>query len=153
MTDNEIKKDFVYTKMTDSFEIRKALLEVSHWCTSEYGRLVIQDAIDLINRQKAEADKKDTEIDILIRKKEALNDEISELKAEIERLKDIAKNTLSESVRLCDCILNVKTKAIKEFAERLKAISHPYGDTQMVFELQIDNLVKEMTEGDSNETD
>ena len=37
-----------------------------------------------------------------------------------------------------------KAKAIKEFAERLKEISHPYADTQMVFEVQIDNLLKEM---------
>lgn len=39
-------------------------------------------ALDIINRQK-------TEIDILIRKKEALKDEISELKAEVERLQEI----------------------------------------------------------------
>ena len=40
----------------------------------------------------------------------------------------------------------VKFEAIKEFAERLKAISHPYAPahTQVIFESQIDNLVKEM---------
>ena len=37
-----------------------------------------------------------------------------------------------------------KAESIKEFAKRLKAVSHPYADTQIVFELQIDNLVKEM---------
>ena len=42
-----------------------------------------------------------------------------------------------------------KSEAIKEFAERLKAVSHPYADTQIVFELQIDNLVEEMA-GDDN---
>lgn len=36
---------------------------------------------EIINRQKAE-------IDILIRKKEALQDEVAELRAEVERLKD-----------------------------------------------------------------
>lgn len=49
--------------------------------------------LDLINRQKAEIAKKDTEIDILIRKKETLNDEIAELKAEIERLKELLKSS------------------------------------------------------------
>ena len=39
-------------------------------------------ALDIIKQR-------DTEIDILIRKKEALKDEISELKAEVERLKEI----------------------------------------------------------------
>ena len=42
----------------------------------------ISNALDLINRKKSE-------IDILIRKKETLKDEISELRAEVERLKEI----------------------------------------------------------------
>lgn len=41
--------------------------------------------LELINRQKAE-------IDILIRKKNTLKDEIAEQKAEIERLKDLLKS-------------------------------------------------------------
>lgn len=48
------------------------------------------DALDLIKRQRAEIEQKDIEIDILIRKKEALKDEISELQSEVERLKEIA---------------------------------------------------------------
>ena len=76
-------------------------------------------ALDLINRQKT--------------KNAELQHKNSELEAEIERLEDSNKG-----VEL------IKSEAIKEFAERLKAISHPYGNTQMVFELQIDNLVKEM---------
>ena len=42
---------------------------------------VTEKAIDLINRQQAE-------IDILIRKKESLRDEICELQTEVERLKE-----------------------------------------------------------------
>lgn len=38
----------------------------------------------------------------------------------------------------------IKSEAVKEFADRLIAVSHPYADTQMVFEIQIKNLVKEM---------
>ena len=44
------------------------------------------EALDLINRQKEEISKKDIEIDILIRKKEDLSDEVSDLRAEVERL-------------------------------------------------------------------
>lgn len=43
-----------------------------------------------------------------------------------------------------ECCEEAQAEAVKEFAERLKAVSHPYANTQMVFELQIDNLVKEM---------
>lgn len=41
-----------------------------------------KETLDMLNRQKAE-------IDILIRKKESLRDEIAEQQAEIERLKEI----------------------------------------------------------------
>ena len=43
-------------------------------------------------------------------------------------------------------IKSAKSEAIKEFAERLKATSHPCGDTYIVYGDRIDNLVKEMTE-------
>ena len=46
---------------------------------------MINTVIDLTNRQKAEIEKKDIEIDILIRKNETLKDEIAELKVENER--------------------------------------------------------------------
>ena len=94
-----------------------------------------------IHHQRVELDKKDTEIDILIRKKEALSDEVSELKAEIERLKFpkfLVENTLSEkeisemlkmgrvgvvphieySIKRIDED-GIRAEAIKEFAERL----------------------------------
>ena len=52
-----------------------------------------QSALDLINRQKAE-------IDILIRKKEALRDEIAEQQAEIERLREKIKSLYKELERI-----------------------------------------------------
>lgn len=60
-------------------------------CYDEDGfhTIPMKDALDLINRQKAEIEQKDIEIDILIRKKEALRDEICELQSEVERLKEI----------------------------------------------------------------
>lgn len=45
-------------------------------------------ALNLIKRQKTEIKQKDIEIDILIRKKESLRDEIRELQSEVERLKE-----------------------------------------------------------------
>jgi hypothetical protein len=56
-------------------------------CTDGCIQILMVQALDLINRQKSEIEKKDIEIDILIRKKEALKDEVSELRAENERLK------------------------------------------------------------------
>lgn len=51
-----------------------------------------QEAIDIINRQKAEIEKKNIEIDILISKKDMLQDENSELMAEVESLKEALKD-------------------------------------------------------------
>lgn len=51
-----------------------------------------KNALDLINRQKDELAKKNTEIDILIRKKEILQDEICELQADNAALKDALHN-------------------------------------------------------------
>jgi predicted RNase H-like nuclease len=107
--------------------------------------LLMRDALDLFNRQKAELSKKDTEIDILIRKKEALRDEISELKAEIERLE-------FDNVHWNDW--EVKCRAIKEFWSKLKThtrkmkssdFSGEFWDKAILVE-DGDNLVKEMTE-------
>ena len=45
-------------------------------------------SIQECTRQKTEIEQKDIEIDILIRKKESLRDEICELQSEVERLKE-----------------------------------------------------------------
>ncbi len=71
--------------------------------------MMIDDTIDLIKR-------KDSEIDILIRKKETLRDEIAEQQAEVERLnKEVDR--LSQVVMYHDGQI---ADAIKEFAERLE---------------------------------
>lgn len=83
---------------------------------------LIENTINLINRQQAE-------IDILIRKKETLRDEIAEKQAEIERLKEFATAKCEDCAGCtswkCDCA-NIETlaksEARKEFAERLKKI-------------------------------
>lgn len=87
-------------------------------------------SLDLINRQKAEI--------------ERLREETAEL------IDDrYATQLLCHLMQKEDDARNVRSDAIKEFAERLIAVSHPYADTQMVFEIQIKNLVKEMV-GENN---
>jgi hypothetical protein len=76
---------------------------------------------------------------------------INRLKAENERLNELVVYNASCATSLHKELFKAKSEAIKEFAERLKAVSHPYADTQMVFELQIDNLVKEMTGNEGKE--
>ena len=91
---------------------------------------VYKDSLDLINRQKAE----------------------------IEKLKALAENgssAIDTNNRLVQKFAEIKSEAIKEFAERLKEKSYKtirnYGLTKDVVEVcDIDNLVKEM-ESESNE--
>lgn len=95
--------------------------------------IFIENALDLINRQKAE---------------------IEELKTEIERKKN--QNTLLLKKKCKDINTArkiIKSEAIKEFAERLKrtAIGLEIGDDKklkmtVVSTAAIDNLVKEITE-------
>lgn len=80
--------------------------------------LMLNAASDLINRQKAEI--------------ERLEKEITEYKLRMEML----SNTVNE----------IKSEAIKEFAEQLKKRFYLLGGSCVVNTLQIDNLVKGMTE-------
>ena len=91
----------------------------------------------------------DIEIDILVRKNEALKDEVCELRTENERLQ-------KENDHFADIgkmYSEVKAEAVKEFAERLKKEFKPeinYGVVAncaiKLFRNTIDYLVKEMTE-------
>lgn len=76
-------------------------------------------------------------------------DLINHQKAEIERLRSMNRAKLATIHDLQIELKTAKSEAIKEFAERLISVSHPYADTQMVFEIQIKNLVKEMV-GENN---
>lgn len=83
------------------------------WSMGFLTTMHVTDILDLLNSQKAEIENKNVEIDILIRKKKSLRDEISELTAESEKL----QHKISE---LQHGILNCKSEAIREFADRLK---------------------------------
>ena len=105
-----------------------------------------QDALDLINRLKAERDCYKNELHYANMEKEALNKLCGEQKAEIERLKE-AYLVYEETTGL----KQAKAEAIKEFAERLKKEFKPeinYGVVAncaiKLFRNTIDYLVKEM---------
>jgi hypothetical protein len=92
------------------------------------------DALDLINRQKAEIDRLEKQI------KELLISETCELYIPME---------IACRVRKGHPIFKaIKSEVAKEFAERLKAkaqFSEDFGDAAVSYD-DIDNIVKEMTE-------
>ena len=135
MTDNDIK---TISEKIDSLHKKILKSKFAEKVTeSEMVSLIL--AVQWLNRQK-------TEIDILIRKKETLRDEIAEQQAEIERL----QKQLKEGIDLSDCAVKIfKADAIKEFAEKAKKKSqwypyYMYGLIEAVPVGDIDNLVKEM---------
>jgi hypothetical protein len=77
-------------------------------------------------------------------------DLINRQKAEIERLKDIARSALKESINICDAIFEAKSEARKEFAERLKKVMvATHKDTNgycqyRTEDCEIDNLLAEL---------
>ena len=87
MTDNEIIKALKCCKEGTAIGCKNCPLyeDKGHTCIT----ILSHNALDLINRQKAE-------IDILIRKKETLRDDICELQAENEMI----KKEISELERL-----------------------------------------------------
>ena len=78
------------------------------------------EALTICKQALKDNEKKDTEIDILIRKKEALRDEIAEQKAEVERLQKAIKVQDIMIEQQDYKLKQAKAEAIKEFAERLK---------------------------------
>ena len=93
-----------------------------------FGQKFLESVLDLINRQAAE---------------------IEELKTEIERMEN--QNTLLLKQKCKDINTArkiIKSEAIKEFAEKLKEKLQwdVEFDNKLVFESDIDSLVKEMTE-------
>ena len=108
-------------------------------CSEHCWQCAIRHALDLIHQ-------KDTEIDILIRKKETLKDEVSELKAEVERLQEENKSFSCMGMLYSE----IKAEARKEFAERLKeravlrCFDPMFGVRIALSEPDIDNLLAEM---------
>lgn len=143
MSDDDIIKALKFCSTTIATSCKGCPLyeEKSNTCIT----ILCQNALDLFNR-------KNMEIDILIRKKDNLRDEIAEQQAEIERLN-------KEVDRLSQCVMYHEGQiidAIKEFAERLKEKGTPVtsgkgfeGVYVMCSNLVIDNTLKEII-GDNN---
>ena len=75
-------------------------------------------ALDLITRQKADLKQKDTEIDILIRKKETLKDEVENLKEELF----IAKQKRANIFELIEKYEQGRIAGMKEFEKKSEEI-------------------------------
>jgi hypothetical protein len=127
-----------------------------------------KEAIDLINRQKAEIDRQKDHIELLEIEKQAIKKDseksrtaamevIKKQDAEIERLKKVVSHLEDYANGVAD---QVKAEAVKEFAERLKSflaincrtVSEDNPNTDDIIfgyeiddvDIFIDNLVKEM---------
>ena len=158
MTDNEIIKANDILDKLDFFDGQRAGRELWFNKPEEIQNEDIKDFVDdiaflkdFINRQQAELEKKDVEIDILIRKKETLKDEVSELRAEVERLQKA-----NESFSCLGMLYSeIKAEARKEFAERVtdrisdkldRSSDNPDGDNYFITDVfaDIENLLAEM---------
>ena len=152
MTDNEIVKAL------------KEILEIMCVVGDLQKASTISKSIDLINRQEAEIErlkercqkcgtKTTTTILHLQTVIAERNAEIESLKAEIERLKNAYRQCAYERDAYIEIentsIIEAKTEAYKEFAERLKERGRSSLGNQFVIGW-IDNLLKEMV-GDNNE--
>ena len=113
-----------------------------------------EDRIDTINTEKNEIiNRQKAEIDILIRKKEALSDEVFNLRAEVERLQkenEIKSSKRANFYEIIDAFERGRVDGIKEFAEKAKdIIDEPRLIRGEVIDLmcrKIDNALNELTE-------
>jgi predicted nuclease with TOPRIM domain len=120
--------------------------------TSECQERLMKNALDLINRQKAELDKLAEEYGELIIEKDELFDIAEKQKAEIERLEKDSKRLKKVQMQLDDAMKmysTIKAEAVKEFADEFKKIA--IKDKSPMFRIPyyqisvetFDNLVKE----------
>lgn len=173
MTDNDVIKALDILEKHDFFYGQRAGLELWNEKPVDVQNEDIKDFSEdmaflkeFINRQKEQIKQKDTEIDILIRKKETLKDELAEKQAEIERLKPFEEkiaeynssirvedmlvfaSSLEEWLEFCD---DLKAEAYKEFAERLKNHFWSKADCDVLIRGVIDNILTELTERKEDE--
>jgi 50S ribosomal subunit-associated GTPase HflX len=156
MTDNEIIKALEeWRKELVSDYQRLKLLDAPMDCFEEsHGDTItnLTNALDLINRQKAEVLRLQNKVEILEMEKQMSKEDSDKSKAaamgvikrqdaEIERL-----NKAIDNYETClEKIETIKAEAVKEFAERLKEKERPAFPLAMVIDVyEIDNLVKEM---------
>lgn len=113
--------------------------------------ILIENALDLINRQKAEIEELKTEIERMEDENYTLKNKIEIRDNLIEQLGSDINIKYNTIYTMREKLKNSKSEAIKEFAERLK--KHSFVDNlsldgkETVYVDDIDKLVKEMTEG------
>ena len=119
MTDEQLKKALEYcsTNVREN-TCPKCAFYKKHRCST----LMLNAVSDLINRQKAE---------------------IERLKVDLEFKCDSCENIKLSREEYRRLVLQAKSEAIKEFAEKLKEENKPWLYARIE---DIDNLVKEMTE-------
>ena len=149
MTDEQIIKALEYCN-TDVREntCPKCAFYKKHRCSI----LMLNAVSDLINHQKAEIEELKTEIERMEDENYTLKNKIEIRDNLIEQLGsdiDIKYNTI---YTMREKLKNSKSEAIKEFAERLKEKLQWDVEfyNKIVFEDDIDKLVKEMTEEKSD---
>ena len=112
------------------------------------------EALTICKQALKDNEKKDTEIDILIRKNETLKDEVSEQKAEIERLKEENKfhrKTITENAQRAlevtiEEIEKAKSEAIKEFEERVIKLFPKDKNFTTISRFSVKQIAKQLTE-------
>ena len=107
---------------------------------------------DIIAQMRGTINRQQTEIDILIRKKETLRDEIAEKQAEIDKLTNELEYLNGKYLIQDMAVQSAKSEARKEFAERLKDM-HKHNTTSVVSLVtvfdNINNLLEEMEREDN----
>ena len=161
MTDNEIIKAL---EICNSMSIRCgncSYYQIPHKDGKSCSEIMLDDAIDLINRQKAEIKNLNRAIKNFKATKERQ-------RAEIERLQHILVSFMSEvenwdykynidtshipqiavlGTEKGNILKQIKSEAYKEFAERLKKKGNMSKDGIIVVDYQIDNLLEELQNG------
>ena len=104
---------------------------------------VRSDALDLIKRQKEEIER--------LQEKQVEDEQLLNLRV-IESVNAVSEAHRKYEMALEEHLKSERAEAIKEFAERLKQTAYTQGSItgyqyQVVDFAEIDNLVKEMTEG------
>lgn len=158
-TDDEIIKayELCFTPKGTSYTCAKCPFHKIVLCKIERDRA----ALDLLHRQKAKIKRLQSTLEREIYNGIKADEEIEHLKAEIEGLKKIGDDKTSEVLRhdaaireLHKQLETAKAEAIKEFAENVKAIFECVlyfdDDVKECILNEIDELVKEMTEGANN---
>lgn len=148
------------------YKLQGVMLSVDKWLESDElkqdevnrASTMREKTLQITEQQQAEIEEWKTlahegkeKVELLEIEKSAMQHRIDEQQAEIERLKDIAKSALNESIKVCDSILNAKSEAYKKFAEKLKRkqqeayIRHCGYENDVVEVQEIDNLLVELT--------